>query len=92
MLLLLDIIAYTSTCVVLVLVVGTTRAACAAACPACYTARCYCILLAVRMRVRRAAACYTYSRATCGRLLLALGMPNEVLERRVKKRDAFARI
>ena len=45
---------------VLVLAVGTSRPACAAAAPACYTARCYCILLAVRKRVRRATACYTY--------------------------------
>ena len=65
----------TGSCVVLVLAVGTTRAACAAAAAACYTARChciqlaaaacytarcYCILLAVRMRVRLAAACNTY--------------------------------
>ena len=64
---------------VLVLAVGTSRAACAAdEAAACYTARCYCALLAVRMRVRRAAACYTYSRATCCRLLLALVVPNEM--------------
>ena len=69
----------------LVLAVGTSRAACAAAAAAaaaataaCYTVRCYCILLAVRKRVRRAAACYTYSRATCCRLLLAFIIPNEI--------------
>ena len=79
---------------VLVLAVGMTRAACAsaatAACytarcycillaaAACYTGRCYCIVIAARTRVRRAAACYTYSRTTWGRLLLTLGIPNEV--------------
>ena len=79
---------------VLVLAVGTTRAACAAAAAiaACYTARCYGILLALRMRVRRAATCYTYSRATCCRLLLALGILNEIYEICVKKRDMFTRI
>ena len=66
---------------VLVLAVGKSRAACAAAAAAaaaCYTARCYCILLAVRKRVRRAAVCDTYSRATCCRLLLAMVTPNEI--------------
>ena len=68
-----------NSCVVLVLAGCTSRAACAAAAAAaCYTARCYCILLAVRKQVRRAAACYTYSRATCCRLLLALVIPNEI--------------
>ena len=63
----------------LVLAVGTSRAARAAdEASACYTARCYCVLLAVRMRVRRAAACYTYSRSTCCRLFLALVIPNEM--------------
>ena len=83
----------TGSCVVLVLAVGTTRAARATAVAAGYTARCYCILLAaaacytarryrillvVRMRVRRAAACYTYSRATCCRLLLTVVIPNDI--------------
>ena len=78
---------------VLVLAVGTSRAACAAACAAaCYTARCYCILLAVRMRVRRAAACHTYSRATCCRFLLALVILNKIPGIRfVKERELFAR-
>ena len=38
----------------------------------------YCVLLAIRKRLRRAAACYTYSRATCCRLLHALVIPNEI--------------
>ena len=64
---------------VLVLAVGTTRGACAAAAAAaCYTGRYYCRLLAVRKRVRRAAACYTYCRVTCCRLLLALIIPSEI--------------
>ena len=65
---------------VLVLALGKSRAACAEAeeAGACYAARYYCVLLADRMRVRRAAACYTYSRATCCRLLLALVVPNEM--------------
>ena len=66
-----------NSCVVQGLAVGTSRAACAAA-AACYTARCYCILLAVRKRVRCAAACYTYFRATRCRLLLAVVIPNEM--------------
>ena len=67
------------SCVVLVLAVCTSRAACAAAAAAaCYTARCYCIVLDARKRVRRAAACYTYSRATCCRLLYALVIPTDM--------------
>ena len=63
------------------LVVGTTRAACAAAAAACYTARCYyssCILLA-------AAACYTVATVYCllyvceyGVLLLAIHVPERL--------------
>ena len=46
------------------------------------------MLLAVRMRVRLAAACYTYSRATYCCLLLDLVVPNEY--KRFKKHDIFA--
>ena len=64
---------------VLLLDVNTSSAACAAAAAAaCYNARCYCVTLAVRKRVRRAAVCDTYSRATCCRLLLAMVTPNEI--------------
>ena len=72
-----------NSCVVLVLAVCTKNAAFAAAAVAaaasCYTGRCfYCVLLAVRKRVRRAAACYAYFRATCCLLLLALVNSNEI--------------
>ena len=50
----------------------------------------YCLLYVCEYGVLL--ACYTYSRATCCRLLLALGIPNEIQERRVKKRDIVARI
>ena len=56
--------------------VGTSRAVFAGA--ARYTARCYCILLAVHIRVWRVAACYTCSRATCCRFPIALVIPNEI--------------
>ena len=71
-----------NSCVMLVLAVCTDNAAFAAAAAAaasCYIGRCvYCVLLALRKRVRRAVACYTYSRATCFPLLLALVISNEI--------------
>ena len=65
---------------VLVLALGKSRAACAEAeeAGACYAARYYCVLLADRMRVRRAAACDKYSRATCYRFILASVIPYEI--------------
>ena len=62
---------------VLVLAIGTSRAACADAAAACYTARCYhCILLSALL-VGTALYCLLYV-CECGLLLLAIHIPERL--------------
>ena len=96
--------AYCRSCVVLVLAVGTSRAACSAVAAAWCTAHCYCCTLLAALVVATV-YCLPYV-CECGLLLLAIHIPERLAAacyllwhsrpfltkyKRFKKRDILAR-